>query len=48
MDRFDFKGTVEKAGLGVTSEEVWEMTASARDNVHTETWYLVDYVNTPM
>ena len=47
LNKFDFAGSVAKANLGMESSELGEMTMSARENIHSEIWRLIDYVNAP-
>ncbi len=43
----DFAAVVQKAGLGMTANELGDRTAKARDLVRGELWELVDYVQAP-
>ncbi len=43
----DFSAVVQKAGLGMTANELGDRTAKARDLVRGELWELVDYVQAP-
>ena len=48
LNLFDFAGLVEKAGLGMSVNEVSGKTQAARDLVRSEVWYLIDYVQAEM
>ena len=46
LNEMDFAGLVQKAGLGMSANEVGDLTGKARDLVRGELWVLVDYVQT--
>ena len=48
LNLFDFAGLVEKAGLGMSVNEVSGKTQAARDLVRSEVWRLIDYVQAEM
>ncbi len=48
LNDFDLEGLVKKAGLGMSINEVGNMTEAARDLVHSEVWYLIDHVRAEM
>jgi len=43
----DFAGVVQKAGIGMSVNELGDRTGKARDLVRGEVWVLVDYVQAP-
>jgi hypothetical protein len=47
LNALDFVSLVQKAGLGMSANEVGDKTAKARDLVRGELWELVDYVQAP-
>jgi len=47
LNGLDFAALVQKAGLGMSPNEVGDKTAKARDLVRGELWSLVDYVQAP-
>jgi len=47
LNGLDFAGVVQKAGLGMSPNEVGDKTAKARDLVRGELLVLVDYIQAP-